>query len=275
MLASVKLLIVGCGSMGSAMIRGWANAGVGDKTYTVVCPKEDSIMPLRDICQINWFANPESIPPEYSPDIVVLAVKPQMMKEVLREYYSYALNGAIFITVAAGLKLDYYKPFLGSTTKIIRIMPNLPVAYNKGMTFGYAANTIEALDLNLCNSLLITLGKMIWLEDEEFFDAASAVSGCGPAYLYLLTHALTQAGIKAGLDPNRSEILARQSLIGAATLLDHSPENAEILKKKVASPGGMTQAALNILENPNDGLEILMTKAIEAAVKRSKELANA
>lgn len=261
--------------MGSAMIKGWASAGVGDKEYTVVCPREESIMSLRDNCQINWHPNPEAIPAEYSPDVVILAVKPQVMGEVLREYYSYALQGAIMITVAAGLKLDYYKPFLGSSAKIIRIMPNLPVAYNKGMTFGYATNTIESLDLNLSNALLTTLGKLLWLENEDSFDAASAVSGCGPAYLYLLTHALTQAGIKAGLDPNQSELLARQTFIGAATLLDNTNESAEILKKKVASPGGVTQAALNILENPNDGLEILMTKAIEAAVKRSKELANA
>jgi pyrroline-5-carboxylate reductase len=274
MLNTAKLLLVGCGSMGSAMIRGWSSAGVGDKHYTIVTPQESSVMPLRAICDISWFSTPDQLPKDYQPDLVILSVKPQIMDSVLRDYTKYATNGAIMVTVAAGKPLDFYRPSLGTNAKLVRVMPNLPVAFNKGMTFGFASSQIEALDLNLAHGLFSALGKMLWLKDEQLFDAASAVSGCGPAYLYLLTDALTQAGIEAGLEPEAAETLARQTMIGAGSLLDHSTDTAPILKKKVASPGGVTEAALKVLENPDDGLPQLMIKAITAAVKRAKEMAS-
>ncbi len=275
MLAKAKILLVGCGSMGAAMIKGWCNEGVGDKVYTIVAPQESSVMSLRAFCDINWYATPEEVPSDYVPDFVILAVKPQKMDQVVRSYYDYALKGSIVVTVAAGLKLDWYHTYLGDNVKLIRVMPNLPVAYNKGMTFGYASKTIEGLDLSVTHALFSSLGKMLWLANEDLFDASALLSGCGPAYLYLLVEALTQAGVNAGLAPEASEILARQAMIGAATLLDHSTDHAQILKRKVASPGGVTEAALTVLENPENGLPILLNNAVIAGVKRSKELANA
>lgn len=274
MLSQIKILLVGCGSMGSAMVKGWSEAGVGDKNYTIVTPHESSVMPLRALCDISWFATPGEVPKDYIPDFVILAIKPQSMDKVLKDYRGYAKAGAIIVTVAAGRLLDSYRSTLGENAKLIRVMPNLPVAYNKGMTFGYACPSIESPDLGLAHGLFMALGKMLWLDDENLFDAASAVSGCGPAYLYLLVDALTQAGVAAGLAQDISETLARQTMIGAGTLLDHSTDPAHILKKKVASPGGVTEAALNVLENTESGLPKLMLNAITAAVKRSKELGN-
>jgi pyrroline-5-carboxylate reductase len=273
-LSQAKVMLVGCGSMGLAMIKGWASAGVGDKHYTIVTPHESSVMPLRAICDISWYASPQDLPRHDHPDLVVLAVKPQSMDKVLKDYKTYATQGAIMISVAAGRSLDSYRPYLGETAKLIRVMPNLPVAYNKGMTFGYACPSIESLDLSLAHELFSCLGKMLWLESEPLFDPASALSGCGPAYLYLLADSLTQAGIKAGLEPDIAETLARQTMIGAGVLLDHTTDSAQILKKKVASPGGVTEAALQVLEHPETGLPSLMINAINAAVKRSRELAN-
>lgn len=275
MLGKAKILLVGCGSMGSAMIKGWTAAGVGEKNYTVVTPQESSVMPLRARCDISWFPNAENIPAEYQPDFVIFAVKPQYIDGILRDYFCYALNGAIMVSVAAGKKLESYKPYVGDRAKIIRIMPNLPVAYNKGVCLGYAGGEIDGLDISLTHALFSSLGKMLWLENERSFDAATTISGCGPAYLYLLVDALTQAGIQAGLEPESAEIMARQAMIGAGVMLEHSTESAAILKKKVASPGGMTEAALKVLERPDTGLPQLMIEAINAAVQKSKDLANA
>lgn len=274
MLERTKILLVGCGSMGSAMIKGWAQANVGERQFTVVTPHEFSVMDLRSFGHIDWYERPEDLPAEYKPDVVVMAVKPQVMPDVLRSYFSYALQGALMVTVAAGLKLDFYKPFWGEKAKIVRIMPNLPVAYNKGMIFGVASEALDARDLTLVDVLLSSLGKMLWLSDESKFDASSALSGCGPAYLYLLVDVLTKAGVECGLAAESAEQLARQTMIGAGVLLENASDSADVLKKKVASPGGVTQAALDVLERSPNGLPSLMIEAIRAATARSRELSN-
>jgi pyrroline-5-carboxylate reductase len=274
MLNTLKLMLVGCGAMGSAMIRGWVGRDVGGKRYTVVTPLQSDVTPLRSLAEIDWYEKPEDVPSSYQPDVVVLAVKPQMMDDVLPAYRKYVSQHALFVTVAAGKPLGYYTPYMGHDLKLVRIMPNLPAAYNKGMTFGVASGTCQPDDLHIAHELFSALGKMLWLKDESLFDVAAAVSGCGPAYLYLLTDALANAGIEAGLDPEASALLARQAMVGAGAHLEHAEEPAHVLKKRVTSPGGMTEAALRVLEAENGGIPSLMTDAIIAATQRAKELAH-
>ncbi|MBP6986381.1 MAG: pyrroline-5-carboxylate reductase [Alphaproteobacteria bacterium] len=274
MLEKTNILVVGCGSMASAMIKGWAHAGVAGKRFTVVAPREASVQDLRTVAQIDWYTKPEDLPTDFHPDAVIMAVKPQVMPTVVRAYFPYALEGSLMISVAAGLTLDFYKPFWGESAKIFRVMPNLPVAFNKGVCFGYANPSLDSSCFTYVHSLFSSLGKMLWLKDESKFDVSSAISGCGPAYAYLLVEAMTQAGAYCGLDLVEAESMARQTIIGAGVLLDNSMDSAAVLKKKVASPGGVTQAALDVLEKPGQGLPDLMRQAIQAAVSRSKELSN-
>lgn len=273
MLEKVSILLVGCGSMGSAMIRGWMTAGVGSKRFTVVTPHEASVMPLRAYGEIDWYPSPDLLPDNFNPDCIILAVKPQKMDAALADYKKFA--DKLFITVAAGKNLDTYRSILGENAKLVRMMPNLPAAYNKGMSVGFAGSHLDKDDLKLADGLFQVLGKLLWIENEGLFGIVTTVSGAGPAYLYLLTDALIQAGIEAGLDAQAAETLARQTMIGAGILLDHATESAGSLKKKVASPGGVTEAALNILEAPDKGLPDLMKNAVKAAVKRAEELAHA
>lgn len=274
MLGDLKILMVGCGAMGSAMIKGWATAGVGDRQYTIVTPHESSVMALRAFCDIQWCAEPSDLAQDYQPDVIILAVKPQIMLGVLEHYRPYAAKGALIITVAAGKQLDFYTPVLGESTKLVRVMPNLPVAYNKGMTLGIASQTLNDTDLRTTHELFTALGKLLWLKQEAMFDVATTISGCGPAYVYLLTDALAEAGMLQGLNREDAELLARQTVIGAGEHLAHSEDSAVILKKKVTSPGGVTEAALKVLEQPERGLPTLMADAIVAAVKRAKEIAH-
>lgn len=274
MLANVRIMMVGCGSMGSAMIRGWAATGVGDKRYTIVTPHESSVMSLRAFCDIDWYASPDLVPTGYQPDVLILAVKPQKMSDLLPLYAPYAANGALIITVAAGKSLESYRAGLGENTKLVRVMPNLPVAYGKGMTIGYTCKSLSKEDLSLAHSLYQALGEMLWIEDEQLFDVSTTISGCGPAYLYLLTDALTKAAIHGGLHEEQAQLMARQAMIGGGVMLDHTADSAELLKQKVASPGGVTEAALKVLEQTDIGLPSLMNQAIQAAIKRAKELSN-
>lgn len=272
MLENLKILLVGAGSMGSALIKGWTHAGVGGRNYTVVNPTQDAVAPLRHEAIIDWYPTPEGLPADYTPDVIVFAVKPQVIDQILKPYFGYSLLGTTFITVAAGKPLEIYHKDLGPSANIIRVMPNLPVAYNKGMSVGFAPTTVSEQSLSQTQALFAALGEVIWVDREEDFHAVTAISGCGPAYLYLLVKALTAAGVMAGLDPQKAEVMAKQSMIGAGELLAHTNDPMDVLINRVASPGGVTQAALTVLEDMPSGLIQLMTRAITTGVNRSKEL---
>ena len=272
-LDQAKVMIVGCGSMGSALIKGWISKRLGNCNYTVVTPHESSTEVLRETgVYINWYASPDKVPSSYVPDIVVFALKPNVLQKVLPEYKKYVNDSITLITVAAGKKLDFYQKYLGKKAAVVRVMPNLPAAYNQGISVGMANEFVNKHQLATAHFLFKALGKVIWLEDERAFNAVTALSGCGPAYLFLLTDCLAKAGQEAGLSKSVAEQLARYSMIGAGTLLEHSDESPSILKQRVASPGGVTEAALKVLENATEGLPQLMSCAIKVAVERSKEL---
>lgn len=273
MLTNVKILLVGCGAMGSALLQGWITAKIANFQFTVVTPHAASVLPFQSQAEVVWAPRPEELPAEYKPDIVVLAVKPQIINnDLLRHYYEYVLKGALFITVAAGREISSFRTALGEIPTIVRAMPNLPAAFGKGMTVGYAEKTVPAKHLTLVNTLFAAVGKIIWVDRESLFHPVTAVSGSGPAYLYLLVESLTFAAIQAGIGQEQAEILARQTMIGAANLLEHTKDSADVLKARVTSPGGITESALKILETPEAGLKELMTLAIAQGVNRSKEL---
>lgn len=268
MLSNAKILFIGCGKMGSAILRGVKQKSLG--SFVVVdpaSPPEDLKSALHA-----WVASPDQIPASFFPDIVVIAVKPQQLNDVLPLYSKF--EKCVWISVAAGKTIKKIENLLsGNDVAIVRAMPNLPASIGRGISAAVANRNVSEKQMDLCSALLNTIGQTIWIENEALMDAVTALSGSGPAYLFALVEAMAAAGEKIGLDATTAAQLAKQTVIGSAALLEQSPESPETLRKAVTSPGGTTAAALQIML-ADDGLPNLMLRAIKAATKRSQELAD-
>jgi pyrroline-5-carboxylate reductase len=213
------------------------------------------------------------VPVDLKPAVVVLAVKPQMMGEALPAYRRYAQPGTVFLTIAAGKTIAYFERQLAAGTAVVRAMPNTPAAVGRGITVACANGAVEADQRKLCGRLLEAVGEVAWVEDEALLDPVTAVSGGGPAYVFLLIECLAEAGVAAGLPADLAMRLARVTVSGSGELARQSAEPAAALRKAVTSPGGTTQEALKVLMAP-DALPKLFIEAIAAATRRSRELAD-
>ena len=263
---SRAILLVGCGKMGSALLAGWkANRIPGP--FHVVEPK-----PARRIKGAFYYAAPEKLPVRLAPAAVVLAVKPQLFDQVLPYYRRFASSGAVTLSIAAGKTIAGIARSLGPEAAIVRAMPNTPAAIGRGMSVACAGPNVSRSARVLCGRLLAAVGEVAWVEDESLLDPVTAVSGSGPAYVFLLIEALAKAGEEAGLPAALAEKLARATVAGAGELARLSSESAASLREAVTSPGGTTRAALDVLMAPL-GLESLLRRAVAAAAKRSRELA--
>ncbi|MFC3677870.1 pyrroline-5-carboxylate reductase [Ferrovibrio xuzhouensis] len=263
-----KILLVGCGKMGGALLAGWLNRGIAAADVVVVEPN-----PVPDLpAGLRQVAEAAAIPADFAPDIVMLAVKPQAMDQATPAYAGYAAQGACFLSIAAGKTIAGLNALLGGSAAIVRSMPNTPAAVGRGITVCCASATVGAGQRDACQSLLEAVGEVGWVADEALIDAVTAVSGSGPAYVFWLTECLAAAGEKAGLDAALSARLARATVFGAGELMRQSPDSPAQLRKNVTSPNGTTQAALDVLMAP-DGLGPLMDRAVAAAARRSRELA--
>jgi len=206
----------------------------------------------------------------FQPDVVVLAVKPQVMADVAPAYARF--NTGVFLSIAAGKKLAFFENLLGDVA-IVRAMPNTPAAVQAGITVCVANARVDAARRAACQVLLESVGEVAWIEDEALMDAVTAVSGSGPAYVFLLAEVMAKAGVAAGLPEDLATKLARTTVWGAGQLLNQSPESSEQLRINVTSPGGTTAAALAVLMQEGQGFAELMTEAVAAATRRGKELA--
>lgn len=259
-----KILLVGCGKMGSAMLSGWLDQGIKASDVVVVEPSAPAL-------GVAVVASESEIPADFAPDVVVLAVKPQVMAEALPPYARF--GKAVFLSIAAGKPIAFFRSHLGASAAIIRAMPNTPAAVRRGITVCCPSPNVTAEQRGLCKSLLEAVGEVGWLEDEGLMDAVTAVSGSGPAYVFLLAETLAQAGINQGLPEDLAVRLARATVAGSGELLRQSSESASQLRKNVTSPGGTTAAALAVLMAENNGVPSLMNEAVAAATRRGKELA--
>lgn len=266
-----KLLLVGCGKMGGALLNGWLKAGSAEQVAVI----EPSGLPdgLRDRPGVIGYPDASSIPPAFIPEIVVLAVKPQMMDAALPAYARFAKPGTVFLSIAAGKTLAYFERILGKDAAVVRAMPNTPAAIGRGMTGVVANALVPAQARAVCATLLGAVGDVAWVDNEALIDVVTAVSGSGPAYVFLMVEVMAAAGLAAGLPADLATRLARATVTGSGALLDQSPETAEALRRAVTSPGGTTQAALNVLMDEKTGMGPLMLEAVQAAAKRSRELA--
>ena len=265
------LLLVGAGKMGGALLAGWLRRGL-DPTLVYVqdptpAPEVAGLMASHGIRVRHKTKLPTA------PAVMVIAVKPQIMDEVLPALGSSVGPSTVILSIAAGRTLANLASHLPPGTSIVRAMPNTPAAIGQGMTVACASREVTRHQALLCNMLLEAVGEVIWLDDETMMDAVTAVSGSGPAYVFLLAECLTEAGIAEGLDPELAARLARETIAGAGELLRRSDLSPTELRRNVTSSKGVTAVALEVLMGKGS-LSDLLKRAVAAAAKRSRELSS-
>jgi pyrroline-5-carboxylate reductase len=265
------IVLVGCGQMGSAMLHGWlrGNAAGG---FVVI---EPAGMPsaVGENAAIEWHRAPDDVTSDLAPEAVVFAVKPQVFDELLPAYRRWVSPRTLFLSIAAGKTITGIARHLGGEAAIIRCMPNTPAAIGRAITVACPNRHVRQEQRGLCEKLLAAIGESAWVEDEALLDPVTAVSGSGPAYVFLLIEALAAAGERVGLPPDLALRLARETVAGAGELARLSPDSPARLRENVTSPGGTTRAALDVLM-ADDGLARLLERAVAAATLRSRELAS-
>ena len=267
-----ELLLVGCGRMGGALLEGWLSEGLSAERVFAVEPNAGAHPGFQEKgCQCVTSA--ADLSASISPGLVLFAVKPQVIDTVVPEYRKYVRADTVFLSIAAGKGLAAFEEALGSEAAIVRAMPNTPAAVGAGMSVLVANARVTDSQRALCESLLSAVGEVAWVEKESLLDAVTAVSGSGPAYVFHLVEAMSAAGTACGLPEALAMRLARTTVIGSGELMRRSEETAEQLRRNVTSPGGTTQAALDELMSEN-GLGPLMNRAVRAAARRGRELAN-
>jgi pyrroline-5-carboxylate reductase len=265
------LLLVGCGKMGGALLHGWLERGVA-REVAVVEPGT-RVAEASGRAEVSVYRTAADLPAIFKPEVVVLAVKPQVMADVLPSYRRYARPQTVFLSIAAGKTLAFFGRQLGEEAAVVRAMPNTPAAVGRGISVACAGRRVEAGQRALCDKLLAAVGEVAWVEDEALLDPVTAVSGGGPAYVFLLIECLAEAGVAAGLPEELAMRLARSTVAGAGELAHRSQEPAATLRQNVTSPKGTTLAALEVLMGPN-GIAPLFVRAVAAATARSRELAD-
>jgi len=269
----VTLLLVGCGKMGGAMLQGWLDQGTPAQDVTIVEPNAAAAQDFVERLGVNAVAAADQLPAGYAPDVVVVAVKPQIMGDVLPPYAKLVAVNPVFLSIAAGKTIASFEAILGAGAAVVRAMPNTPASVGRGITVGCPNANVSDAQAAACKTLLGAVGQVEWVADEALLDAVTALSGSGPAYIFLLAEAMGHAGRMAGLSPELADKLARATVAGAGELLHQSLLPAATLRENVTSPGGTTAAALDVLM-ANPGLKELMTDAIAAATQRSRDLAS-
>lgn len=265
-----SLLLVGCGKMGSALLAGWLKKGVSREAVTAVEPfAADGV---QDRFHVKVVAAAGDLDAGLAPSVVVFAVKPQGMEDIVPHYARFVRPGTVFLSIAAGRTIGFLESHLGPAASVVRSMPNTPAAVGRGITVACANQAVTEEQRMACQALLEAVGEVGWVEDEGLLDAVTAVSGSGPAYVFLLIECLAEAGVESGLDPELAARLARATVIGSGELARQSNAGAAELRTNVTSPGGTTAAALEVLMAA-DGMQQLMTRAVDAATRRSRELA--
>jgi len=262
------LVLVGAGKMGSALLEGWLRFGLDPKRVAVLEPQPTPH--IASLTKAGVRLNPAARTLADAAAIVV-AVKPQIAAEALPPLAPMVGAATVVVSIMAGRTLDFIAGALNKPCAVVRAMPNTPAAIGRGITVAVARGT-NAAQRSLADRLLAATGSVEWTEAEALMDAVTAVSGSGPAYVFLLAEALTAAGIDRGLPAALAAKLARETVTGSGELLHRSELDAATLRQNVTSPGGTTAAALDVLMG-RDGLTALMTKAVAAATKRSRELA--
>ncbi len=263
-----RLVLLGAGKMGSAMLDGWLTRGLDPRKLTVL--ETEPAKTIKALTRRGVVLNPQG--KLRNAAAIVIAVKPQSAPQAIGTLEPFVGKSTLAVSIMAGRTLGFLQQALPARTAIVRAMPNTPAAIGRGITVACPNGQVSSRQRRLASDLLAAIGTVEWVSDERLMDAVTAVSGSGPAYVFLLAEALAQAGMAAGLPADLAQKLARETVAGAGELLHRSPLAAAALRENVTSPGGTTAAALAVLMG-SDGLAPLMREAVVAATARSRELA--
>ena len=263
------IVLVGAGNMGGAMLSGWLKSGVPGSSVLVIDPRISDAM--RSVIDEAGARYSETAPEGVTADVLLVAVKPQVMSDVLPPLKGLVGPNTVTVSVAAGKTLAFIESHLGAHA-MVRAMPNTPAMIGRGVTGAYANGAVTPAQRSAVEALLKVSGPVEWVAGEADIDAVTAVSGSGPAYVFYLVECMAEAGRKAGLPADLAMRLARETVSGAGELLHRSSDEAARLRQNVTSPGGTTAAALEVLMS-EDGMQPLFDKAIAAARRRAEDLA--
>ncbi|MDP3195864.1 pyrroline-5-carboxylate reductase [Tabrizicola sp.] len=258
------LVLLGCGKMGTALLTGWLAAGVPAGSVWVIEPNPTDWLKVSGV-HLN-----QGVPK--SPAVALLAVKPQMMGAALPSLQALGNGSTLFVSIAAGTRIDSFEEALGTRTPIVRTMPNTPAMVGRGITALCRNAHVSDADYALARELMAAVGQVVDLSGEDQIDAVTAVSGSGPAYVFHLIETLAAAGEAEGLPADVAMQLARATVCGAGELAFQSSDTATQLRINVTSPGGTTAAALGVLMDPDAGFPALLQRAVKAAADRGREL---
>jgi len=262
-----SVLLVGAGRMGGALFAGWCARGLAPSV--LVDPAVPTGLARAEDSAVSSLAE---LPADFQPDAVVLAIKPQMAEQVLPLLGPKLPASSVVLSILAALPIARLQTLLGGGNPVVRAMPNTPAAIGQGITVAFAGPGVTGDQRLLCNALLEAVGDIAWLEDEALIDPVTAVSGCGPAYVFLLAEILEQAGIERGIPPALARQLARKTISGSGALMEASREDAAALRRAVTSPKGVTERALAVLMDPL-AWPASLRAAVLAAEDRARELA--
>jgi pyrroline-5-carboxylate reductase len=263
------LMLVGAGKMGGALLEGWLEMGLDPARLVVFEPQPSAALSALAARGLRLNPAPEAVD---AATAIVVAVKPQIAADALATIAPRVQAGSLVVSIMAGRTLAFLQSALPGKAAVVRAMPNTPAAIGRGITVAVANAHLADRQRELAHRLLAATGAVEWVENEGLMDAVTAVSGSGPAYVFLLAECLARAGIAAGLPAGLAERLAHATVAGSGELMARSSAGATALRQAVTSPGGTTAAALEILMAPN-GLSALMEAAVAAATRRSRELA--
>ncbi len=264
---SGPIVLAGAGKMGGAMLSGWLAQGLDAKHVNVIEPHPSDEVRALAAKGIRLNPSPREIGAAAT---LVVALKPQMFREAGAMLKSFAGPSTLVVSIMAGTTIASIEQVCDGM--VVRAMPNTPAAIGRGITVAVAASDVSPAQRAIADALLRATGSVEWIDDESLMDAVTAVSGSGPAYIFLLAEELARAGVEAGLPPELATRLARETVAGSGELLHRSELASATLRQNVTSPGGTTAAALEVLMAP-DGMQPLLTRAVAAATRRSKELA--
>jgi len=261
------IVLAGAGKMGGAMLRGWLARGLDPKNVAVIEPSPSKEISALAANGIRLNPDPKDVGGIAT---MVVALKPQMFREAGAMLRSFTGPSTLVVSIMAGATIASIVEVCGGS--VVRAMPNTPAAIGRGITVAVAANDVSATQRAIADALLRATGLVEWIDNESLMDAVTAVSGSGPAYIFLLAEELARAGVEAGLPAELATKLARETVAGSGELLHRSELPSATLRHNVSSPGGTTAAALEVLTGP-DGMQSLLTRAVAAATNRSRELA--
>lgn len=269
-----KLVLVGAGKMGGAMLEGWLAGGLRPEDVVVQDPAPPA--EIVDLLAKHGIAHVTELTAtafDAPPAVILMAVKPQIMDDVFPAVAPLAGPDTVTLSIAAGKTIASFEKHLAPGRAVVRTIPNTPAAVGRGITACVGNAHATPAHREVCTQLLTAIGEVGWVDNEDLIDAATAVSGSGPAYVFLLAECLAQAGIAQGLDEALAHRLAEATVAGSGELMRQSDLPPSTLRENVTSPNGTTYAALQVLMADEDGMGQLLHRAVDAATKRSRELA--